>query len=126
MPGPVVRAVLSVLQRAGMATADETADVERTDKLIMELQREVGKLGGLVSKPPKDGRIPTNKKPNELQRPGTPVNPGWAITPFGHLCLAYLEGDEVDISASEAMGLSDERFAGRPDRNDQEDLSEPS
>lgn len=96
MSASVVRAVLSVLQRAGLAIPDDTAEVERNDKLIMELQREVSKLAELVVKPSKDGKISSSKRPRDLKRPGSPVNPGWVITPFGISCLEYLEGEQAE------------------------------
>lgn len=111
---PAVRAVLSVLERAGMAAPDETAETVRIDRLIMETHAEVNKLGDLISKPPRDGKIPSNKRPKALQRPGSPARPGWVITPFGTLCLAYLEGEETDISATKAFEHGDERLAGSP------------
>lgn len=111
---PAVRAVLSVLQRAGMAAPDETAETIRIDRLIMEAQAEVNKLGDLISKLPRDGKIPPNKRPKALQRPGPPARRGWVITPFGLLCLAYLEGKETDISVSEAFEPADEGLAGTP------------
>lgn len=50
-------------------------------------------------KPPKDGKIPANKKPRRLDRPGSPSRVGWYITAFGHRCLAYLENyDEAETS----------------------------
>lgn len=58
MSQPACRAALSVLQRAGLAAPDETADLIRYDRLLMEVQGELNKVIDLVLKPPKDGKIP--------------------------------------------------------------------
>jgi len=70
---------------------DDGSETVRIDKLIMEMQEEVNKLTDLLISPPKNGRIPSSKKPRELKRPGSPAAPGWTITAFGQLCLNYLE-----------------------------------
>ena len=44
MSEPATRAALSVLQRAGLAVQDDTAEIERYDRLIMEMQGELNKL----------------------------------------------------------------------------------
>jgi len=98
-----VRAVLSVLERAGMAVADDGSETIRIDRLILEMQQEVNKIANLLLDPPKSGRIASSKKPNQLKRPGSPAAPGWVITPFGQLCLNYLEDVDVTIAASAAL-----------------------
>jgi hypothetical protein len=103
MSEPAARAALSVLQRAGLAARDESADVVRYDRLIMEIQGELNKLIELALKPPKDGRVPTSKRPRTLDRPGVPSRLGWVITPFGSHCLAYIEDyDETDLDRDES------------------------
>ncbi|SDQ77299.1 hypothetical protein SAMN05428996_2750 [Quadrisphaera sp. DSM 44207] len=86
-----VRAVLSVLERAGMAVPDQGSETTRIDKLIIEVQQEVNKIANLLLNPPENGKIPSSKRPHELRRPGSPATAGWVITPFGQLCLDYLE-----------------------------------
>jgi hypothetical protein len=104
MSEPAARAALSVLQRAGLAAQDETADIVRYDRLIMEIQGELNKLIDIALKPPKDGRIPASKRPRTLERPGSPSRVGWVITPFGSHCLAYLEDydDEPDLERDDS------------------------
>jgi hypothetical protein len=63
MSEPAARAALSVLHRAGLAAEDQTADLERSDRLIMEVQEELNKITELVLKPPRDGKIPSSKSP---------------------------------------------------------------
>jgi hypothetical protein len=98
-----VRAVLSVLERAGMAVADDGSETIRIDRLIIEMQEEVNKITDLLLNPPKNGKVPSNKKPHQLKRPGSPATAGWVITPFGQLCLDYLEDVDVTIVASDAL-----------------------
>ncbi|MGY2079955.1 hypothetical protein [Modestobacter sp. SYSU DS0657] len=98
-----VRAVLSVLERAGMAVADDGSETIRIDRLIIEMQEEVNKITDLLLNPPRNGKIPSNKKPHQLKRPGSPATAGWVITPFGQLCLDYLEDVDVTIAASDAL-----------------------
>jgi len=102
-----VRAVLSVLERAGMAVADDGSETIRIDRLIIELQEELNKVTALLLNPPKNGRISSNKKPHEVKRPGSPANAGWVITAFGRLCLDYLEDVDVTILATEALEEQD-------------------
>lgn len=116
-----VRAVLSVLQRAGMAVEDDGSETVRIDRLIMELQSEVNKVIHLVLKPPANGKVPSSKRPMEIKRPGSPAAPGWRITPFGQLCLAYLDDVDVDIVASEAQ----EQVDGQPHQDEQQQPSGP-
>jgi len=100
---PAVRSVLSVLERAGMAVMDGGSETLRVDKLIMEMQEELNKLTELLTNPPKNGKIPSSKKPRELKRPGSPAAPGWTITAFGQRCLNYLEDLddlETDVAAT--------------------------
>ena len=109
MSEPAARAALSVLQRAGLAAQDGTADIVRYDRLIMEIQGELNKLIEIALKPPKDGRISTSKRPRNLERPGSPSRVGWVIMPFGSHCLAYLEDydDETDLDRDDSPeGLS--------------------
>lgn len=113
MDVPAVRAVLSVLQRAGLAVQDTTAELIRSDRLIMELQQEVNKLAELALNPPKNGKIPSNRKPRKLDRPGSPARQGWMITRFGELCLAYLEDRDIDVSPADAVE-QDARLAESP------------
>lgn len=102
MSEPATRAALSVLQRDGLAVLDDTAEIERYDRLIMELQGELNKLVDLALKPPKDGRIQPSRRPRRLDRPGSPSRIGWYITTFGLRCLAYLEDyDEAEASDDE-------------------------
>lgn len=105
MTEPAARAALSVLQRAGLAARDETADIERNDRLIMELQDQVNKLVDLALKPPKDGRISSSKRPRAISRPGSPARAGWYITEFGVHCLAYLE-DYYELTEPYEGGVS--------------------
>ncbi|UOY03134.1 hypothetical protein [Blastococcus sp. PRF04-17] len=95
--------MLSVLERAGMAAADDGSETIRIDKLVIEMQEEVNKITDLLLNPPKNGKIPSSKKPHQLKRPGSPATAGWVITPFGQLCLEYLEDVDVTIAASDAL-----------------------
>jgi hypothetical protein len=101
LSAPGARAVLAVLERVGMARADEAGEVMRLEKLIFELQQEVNKLIGLTLKPPK-GSIPINKKPKVISRPGSPAATAWSLTPFGQVCLDYLDDIDPDPSWGEA------------------------
>lgn len=103
-----VRAVLSVLERAGMAVADDGSETIRIDKLVIEMQEEVNKIADLLLNPTKNGKIPSSKKPHQLKRPGSPATAGWVITPFGQLCLDYLEDVDVTIAASDALEEGDD------------------
>lgn len=117
--GPAsVRAVLSVLERAGMAVPDGGSETIRLDKLIIEMQEEVNKLSSLLLNPPKNGKIPSSKKPHELKRPGSPANAGWVITPFGQLCLDYLDDVVTTTTASDAL---DETENPLPDHDQRDD-----
>lgn len=98
------RAVLSVLQRAGMAVPDEGSETIRTDRLIIELQETLNEITDLLINPPKNGKIPSSKKPGVLRRPGPPATSGWMLTLFGQLCLDYLNDVEPTVSASDALG----------------------
>jgi hypothetical protein len=86
-----------------MAVADDGSETIRIDRLIIEMQEEVNKITDLLLNPPRNGKIPSNKKPNQLKRPGSPATAGWVITPFGQLCLDYLEDVDVTIAASDAL-----------------------
>ena len=97
------RAVLSVLQRAGMAVPDESSEVIRTDKLIIEMQDTLNKVTDLLVNPPKNGKISSSKKPGPLKRPGRPATSGWTLTLFGQLCLDYLNDVEPTVSVSDAL-----------------------
>ena len=73
--------VLAELVRTGMAAVDTYAGVTRADKLIMELQVEVGKLQWILQNLTKK---PTgSRKPSTLKKPGRHPRAGYAITPFG-------------------------------------------
>jgi hypothetical protein len=98
-----VRAVLSVLERAGMAVADDGSKTVRVDRLIIEMQEEVNEIVGLLMDPPRNGKIPSSKKPHQLKRHGPPATAGWVITPFGQPCLDYLKDVDVTIVASDAL-----------------------
>lgn len=97
------RAVLSVLQRAGMAVPDEGSEIIRTDRLIMEMQDTLNKVTDLLINPPKNGKIQSSKKPGTLKRPGRPATSGWTLTLFGQLCLDYLNDVEPTVSVSDAF-----------------------
>lgn len=97
------RAVLSVLQRAGMAVPDEGSEIIRTDRLIIEMQETLNKVTDLLVNPPKNGKIPSSRKPGPLKRPGRPAMSGWTLTLFGQLCLEYLNDVEPTVSVSDAL-----------------------
>jgi hypothetical protein len=73
-----------------MAVEDAGSETVRVDRLIIELQQELNKVTALITDPPKNGKISTSKRPRLVKPPGTPAPTGWTITPFGELCLAYL------------------------------------
>lgn len=100
------RAVLSVLQRAGMAVEDAGSETVRVDRLIIELQQELNKVTALIIDPPKSGKILSSKRPSTVKPPGTPAATGWTITPFGELCLAYLSDVEIELATSDGVNLS--------------------
>lgn len=103
LSAPGMRAVLAVLERVGMATADDASEVMRLEKLIFELQQEVTKLTELTLKPPK-GPIPSSKKPKVIGRPGSPATTGWSLSPFGQVCLDYLDDIDPDPAWGDARG----------------------
>ena len=117
-----VRAVLSVLQRAGMATPDDASEAIRVDKLIIEMQEEINKITTLLLNPPKNGKIPSTKKPHEVKRPGSLATAGWVLTPFGQLCLDYLE--DLDVTAAAASDALEE--GKQPPGDDHEEPAQPT
>lgn len=91
--------VISELTRTGMAVRDTYAAERRHDRYILDLQAEVAKLQWIISNPGK--RLPSNRRPKNLKKPGSVIEPGYERTPFGDVCLQYLESmpaeDVIDV-----------------------------
>lgn len=91
--------VISELTRTGMASRDTYAAERRHDKYILDLQAEVAKLQWILQNPGKT--VQSSRRPKALKKPGAVVEPGYERTPFGDLCLDYLESmpaaDLVDV-----------------------------
>ena len=90
-----------------MAIEDAGSETVRVDRLIIELQQELNKATALLTNPPKDGKISSSKRPRQVKPPGTPAPTGWTITPFGELCLAYLNDIETDVASDDAHTPTD-------------------
>lgn len=91
--------MISELTRTGMAVRDTYAAERRHDRYVLDLQGEVAKLQWIVGNPGK--RLPSNRRPKNLKKPGSVIKPGYERTPFGDVCLEYLESmpgeDLIDV-----------------------------
>jgi len=101
--------VLSELVRTGMASRDTYAADRRHDRLVMDLQAEVAKLQWIAEHPMNKPSL--NRRPKALKKPGAPIEPGYERTPFGDVCLSYLNSlpdDAQDRLAEERREESDD------------------
>ena len=101
--------VLSELVRTGMASRDTYAADRRHDRYIMDLQVELAKVQWILENPGKKAQ--GNRRPKNLKKPGSVVEPGYERTPFGDRCLEYLESmpaqDLVDVPQDDLADTDD-------------------